>query len=86
MNLHICNLTEKHLPMVDAFSCVENPEHLKQFSRLSGEAIVKEFYSVSWFLWIIAYGKNDNTLLYPLPVYPHFICESTSSITGQFTW
>ena len=62
------------------------PEHLKQFSRLSGEAIVKEFYSVSWFLWIIAYGKNDNTLLYPLPVYPHFICESTSSITGQFTW
>ena len=39
-------------------------EHLEKILRLSGEVIIKEFYSVSCFLWIIAYRKIDKALLF----------------------
>ena len=62
MNLHICNLTEKHLPMVDAFSCVENPEHLKQYNSKERRRFLKHSKEMESFLKFEAYEEQEKGL------------------------
>lgn len=62
MNLHICNLAEKHLPMVDAFSCVETTEHLKQYNSKERKRVLKHSKEMESFLESEAYEEQEKGL------------------------
>ena len=50
MNLQIQKLSEKHLPLVDAFSCVETQQLLSQYNSKERRRILKHSKEMDSFL------------------------------------
>ena len=62
MNLRIHKLSEKHLPLVDAFSCVETQEHLSQYNSKERRRILKHSKEMDSFIKAEAYQEQENGL------------------------
>lgn len=62
MNLIIRKLSEEHLPMVDAFSCIEKPEMLIHCDAKTRRRIIKHSKDMEEFLKEEAYEEQEKGL------------------------
>lgn len=62
MNLQIQKLSEKHLPLVDAFSCVETQQLLSQYNSKERRRILKHSKEMDSFLKTEAYLEQKDGL------------------------
>ena len=62
MDLIIRKLSEEHLPMVDAFSCIEKPEMLTQYNAKTRRRIIKHSKEMEDFLKEEAFEEQEKGL------------------------
>ena len=62
MDLIIRKLSEEHLPMVDAFSCIEIPEMLTQYNAKTRRRIIKHSKEMEDFLKEEAFEEQEKGL------------------------
>lgn len=62
MNLQIQKLSEEHLPMVNAFSCLEGIETLKQYTSKERRRILKHSKEMDSFLKTESYEEQEKGL------------------------
>lgn len=62
MNLQIQKLSEEHLPMVNAFSCLEDSETLKQYTSKERRRILKHSKEMDSFLKTESYEEQEKGL------------------------
>ena len=62
MDLIIRKLSEEHLPMVDAFSCIETPEMLTQYNAKMRRRIIKHSKEMEDFLKEEAFEEQEKGL------------------------
>lgn len=62
MNLQIQKLSEEHLPMVNAFSCLEDIETLKQYTSKERRRILKHSKEMDSFLKTESYEEQEKGL------------------------
>lgn len=62
MDLQIQKLSKKHLPMVNAFSCIETQQHLNQYNSKERRRILKHSKEMNSFLKTEAYKEQEDGL------------------------
>ena len=62
VKLRIEKLSEKHLPLVDAFSCVENKEMLVDYNSKTRKRIIKHSNEMDMFIKNEALEEQNNKL------------------------
>ena len=62
MDLIIRKLSEEHLPMVDAFSCIKIPEMLTQYNAKTHRRIIKHSKEMENFLKEEAFEEQEKGL------------------------
>lgn len=62
MNLQIQKLSKKHLPMVNAFSCIETQQYLNQYNSKERRRILKHSKEMDSFLKTEAYKEQEDGL------------------------
>lgn len=62
MNLQIQKLSEKHLPMVNAFSCIETHQVLNQYNSKNRRRILRHSEEMNSFLKTEAYKEQEDGL------------------------
>ena len=69
MDLQIQKLSKKHLPMVNAFSCIETQQYLNQYNSKERRRILKHSKEMDSFLKTEAYTEQEDGLKKGLFVY-----------------
>ena len=62
MDLQIQKLSKKHLPMVNAFSCIETQQYLSQYNSKERRRILKHSKDMDSFLKTEAYKEQGDSL------------------------
>ena len=62
MDLQIQKLSKKHLPMVNAFSCIESQQHLNQYNSKERRRILKHSKEMDSFLKTEAFKEQEEGL------------------------
>ena len=62
MDLQIQKLSKKHLPMGNAFSCIETQQHLNQYNSKERRRILKHSKEMDSFLKTEAYKEQEDGL------------------------